>query len=98
MKHPYATPAMLGYLPGFLDDDNPCSAREQLDRAYQHGGGWHPLKGHQMLSGGDLKYPGDPPTPLLAETRLRDEVIRFYRHALVAVVQPDGTYEISRMD
>jgi hypothetical protein len=50
-----------------------------------------------------LVYPGDPKLPLLAEATLhagseRPEVVRFYDCALVAVVQPDGSFEVSRMD
>jgi hypothetical protein len=89
---------MLGYIPGFLFADDPHSATVQLSRAYQHGGGWSPFKGHTMLPNGDLKYPGDPPTRLLAEARLREETIRIYDFAWVAVIQPDGTFEVCRMD
>lgn len=98
MKHPRATPDMLGYIPSFLNEDDPRSVREQLDSAYSFAGGWQPFKGFKMLSNGDLAYPGDPPTRLLAETKLRNETIRFYEHAWVAIVQEDGSYEICRMD
>lgn len=97
MKHSRATPAMLGYLPSFLDEDDPRSAREQLNANYPFGG-WQPFKGFTMLADGNLAYPGDPPTILLAETKLRDETVRFYQHAWVAVVQPDGSFEVCRMD
>jgi hypothetical protein len=97
MKHPMATLDMLGYIPQFLDENDPRSAREQFDAHYGHGGGWRPFKGHVMQPNG-LKYPGDPLTLLLAETKLRDEIIKFYQHAWVAIVQPDGSYEIARMD
>ena len=97
-KHPKARLEMLGYLPTFLDDSCLLSAVEQLDMNYQHGGGWDPFPGFVMLLNGNLKYPGDEPTELLFETRLREEVIRFYEHAWVAVIQPDGSFEISRMD
>jgi hypothetical protein len=92
------TPDHLGYVAFFLNIDDPRPAREQFDTAYRHGGGWSPFKGHAMLPNGNLKYPGDPPTRLLAETRLRDEVIRFYEHSWIAIVQPDGGYEIARLD
>lgn len=98
MKHPQATISMLGYIPGFLSEQDTRSAREQLDSNYSHAGGWNPFPGFTMKPNGDLQYPGDPPTRLLAETKLRDETIRFYEHAWVAIVQKDGSYEISRMD
>jgi hypothetical protein len=98
MIHPQAHPEMLGYIPFFLSEDDPRPAREQFDSAYQHGGGWSPFQGFEMLSDGNLKFPGDPVIPVLAETKLRDEVIRFYQHSWVSIIQPDGSYEISRMD
>lgn len=97
-KHPRMTTEALGYLPEFLNETDPRSAREQIHSNYSHGGGWHSFKGHVMLPNGNLSYPGDPPTRLLAETRLRHEIIRFYEHDWVAIVQPDGSYDIARID
>lgn len=97
MKHPRATVDMLGLIPDFLSTDNPRSAREQIDANYRHGGGWRPFKGFKMTARG-IEYPGDPPMPLLAEASLRNETIRIYDCAWVAIVQPDGTYEIARLD
>jgi hypothetical protein len=87
---------ILGLIPTFINEDDPRSAREQFDAAYI--GGWSPFKGFTMRPDGDLLYPGDPPTKLLAWTKLHDETIRVYEHAWVAIVQPDGSYEIARMD
>lgn len=98
MMHPQARPDMLGYIPGFLSENDPRPAREQLDTAYSHGGGWTPFHGFTILPDGNLKYPGDPPVELLAETHLRNETIRFYNHSWVCIIQPDGSYEICRMD
>lgn len=98
MLHPQATIETLGYIPFFISEADPRPAREQFDANYQHGGGWTSFKGFTMLPDGSLSYPGDPPVPLLAETKLRDEVIRFYLHSWVAIIQPDGSYDIARMD
>jgi len=98
MKHPKATPEMLGFIPQFLNEGDTRPAKEQLDSNYGHGGGWSTFTGMTMLPNGNLSYPGDPPYELLAETRLRDEVIRFYNYAWVAIIQPDGSFEVSRMD
>lgn len=99
MKHPQATIEMLGYIPSFVSDDDPRPAREQLHQNYLPGGGWRSFKGFKMLPSGNLSYPGDPETRLLAEATTRaGETIRFYEHSWVAVVQQDGSYEISRMD
>ena len=97
-KHPLAHPDMLGFLPDMLSEADPRPAREQFHENYRHGGGWKPFKGHTMLPNGDLAYPGDPDTKLLYETKLRDETIRFYAYSWVAIIQPDGSHEISRMD
>ena len=97
LKHPKATAEMLGYIPTFLNETDPRPAREQFAANYAYGG-WTKFEGFTMLSNGNLSYPEDPETRLLAETRLRDEVIRVYESAWVAIVQPDGRYEIARLD
>lgn len=99
MVHPQMTLDHLGYIPSFLNENDPRSAREQFDANYRHGGGWTSFEGFTMLPDNSLSYQGDPPVPLLAYTRLHDkEVIRFYLHSWVAIVQPDGTYDIARLD
>jgi hypothetical protein len=97
-KHPQATMDMLGFLPMMFDDLDPRPAAEQANANYSHGGGWKSFPGHKMLPNGNIQYPGDPPTRLLFETQLRDETIRFYEHAWVAIIQPDGSFEVCRMD
>ena len=96
---PRITPEHLGFLPSFLDEDDPRPAREQIDANYQHGGGWNPFDGfsfhRERLS---LTYPGDPPVKPLAMTKLRDEVIIFYDYSWLLILQPDGTWEVSRVD
>jgi hypothetical protein len=87
---------MLGYLPGFLDLDDPRPAKEQLNSNYI--AGWSPFKGFTMGLDGNLEYPNDPPTLALAECKLREEVVRLYQHAWVAIIQPDGSFEVCRMD
>lgn len=93
--HLLATEEMLGYIPGFLSLEDPRSAREQFNANYI--GGWQSMPGFTMTPQG-LTYPEDPMMVLIAECHLREEVIRFYQGSWVAIVQPDGTYDISRMD
>jgi hypothetical protein len=88
----------LGFLPAMLSERNPAPAREQLHHGYAHGGGWHPFRGHKLLPDNRLTYPGDPPLRPLAQTKLRDELIVLYEHAWVAIIQPDRTFEVCRMD
>lgn len=97
LLHPLVTPAHLGYLPDFLSEDDPRPAREQFHANYQFGG-WQPFKGHELGPNNELHYPGDPPLIPLAQAKLRDELIVFYDCAWVAVIQPDRSFEVCRMD
>jgi hypothetical protein len=95
-KHPQFHPDMLGIIPSFLYERDERPASKQIETAYISG--WLPMKGFTMLPNGNLSYPGDPPLQLLAETKLRDEVIRFYDCEWLAIVQPDGSFEVARLD
>lgn len=97
MLHPRMTMDHLGYIPGWLDDANPKSAREQLGDGYRFGG-WRPFKGHVLLADNSLKFPGDPKMQPLAQAELRDELIVFYPHSWVGVIQKDRSFEVCRMD
>jgi hypothetical protein len=81
-----------------LSEDDPRPAREQLDSHYKHGGGWVPFEGFRLGSDNSLLYPGDPPIRPVARARLRDEVILVYLHDWVAIKQPNGSFEVCRMD
>lgn len=94
MLDPRMTIDHLGFLPTFLSDDDPRSARGQFAAAY----GWKPFKGFEKGVDNSLTYPGDPPQPVLAQTKLQDELICYYPHSWVAIIQPDGSYEVCRMD
>lgn len=92
------TPDHLGLIPLWLNEDDSRPAKEQLDSAYGHGGGWWPFNGFTLTSDNSLTYPGDPPLRPIAWTKLRDETIVMYRHAWVAIIQPDRSFEVCRMD
>jgi hypothetical protein len=96
--HPRAQLDNFGLIPDFLDDDDPRGAVEQLHANYSHGGGWFPMKGFELLEGNKLKYPGDPVLEPLGIMHLRDERIIVYQYGIVAVIQPDGSFEAARMD
>jgi hypothetical protein len=98
MLHPRMTIETLGYIPGFLSEDNPRCAREQIDAAYAHGGGWSPHKGFTLDAANRLHGKGDPPLKPLAMAKLRGETIFFYRYSWVAIIQPDRSYEVARID
>jgi hypothetical protein len=85
----------LGYIPTFLDENDPRPAREQFNERYCSG--WRPQPGFTNREA-VLHYPGDPPFKPLACFEWRDEMIFFYKHAYVAIFQPDGSFEVCRMD
>lgn len=87
----------IGFLPEYLDEYDPRSAQEQFDANYPFGGGWQ-SKPHRVDADGVLYYPGDPPLKPIGGTQLRDEMILVYPAAFVAIVQPDGTFVVQRMD
>lgn len=88
----------LGFIPTFLNEADPRTARDQIDDNYAHGGGWRPAPGftldfEDML----LCYPEDPPMKPLAATMMRDEMILVYPHAWVVIITGDE-WEVSRLD
>jgi hypothetical protein len=99
LLHPHATPDMVGILPEFLDPKDPRPAREQLNENYAHGGGWSPMKGWRMEpSSHIMHYDDEVPLRPLARIRLRNESVLLYESSWVAIVQPNGEFEVSRMD
>jgi hypothetical protein len=95
--HPRATVDMLGYIPNFLESGDPRSAREQFNANYVYGG-WKPNAGFKKFADDTIRYPGDQPLPPVAQFKLRDERIVFYPGALLAIIQPDGGFEVARLD
>lgn len=89
LKHPRATLATLGYIPGFLSTADPRPAREQFEENYVYGGEWHRLP-PGMVTESFLKDSPDD-RPLIAEAKLRDETIRVYAGAWVTITQADGS-------
>jgi len=94
--HPKITAEHLGFLPSFLDDEDPRPAKEQFNTKYI--GGWRPMMGFTLGPNMSLNFSGDQPTYPIAMTSLRDELIFLYPSDWVVIVQTDGTFEVSRMD
>ena len=87
----------LGYLPGFLSEDDERSAAEQYNENYI--GGWRPQPDWKFNPETlVVRYPGDPPMRPFAMAMLRNERILFYPHAYVMVLQDDDTFAMARMD
>lgn len=91
------TAAHLGYLIEWLDPADPRPAREQINSGYLYGG-WQPFEGHVLADDNTLRFSGDPPMRPLAEARLREELIVLYPHDWVAIIQPDRSFEVARID
>ena len=87
----------VGFIPEFLDENDPRPAREQINEAYAHGGGRRAFSGFTRTSNG-LQYPGDPPMKPYAQAHLRDETIVVFPHAWTMIVQADGSWEVARLD
>lgn len=91
----------LGFLPEFLSAASPAPATKQLNDNYSHGGGWRPIKGFTLekaLPDTVLKYPNDPDLKVVAATKCNNQIVLVFQHAFVAVLWPDGKYEVARMD
>lgn len=96
---PTATLETLGFLPVIFDPRDEAPARDQAADRYAHGGGWRPQKRWTLDTATLIaRYPGDEPYKPLAKLQLRDETIVLYPSSWVAIIQSDGSYEISRMD
>lgn len=93
--HPRAD---VGFLPFMLSEDDPSPAKEQFHRNYAHGGGWLSFNGFALGADNSLNYPEDLPMYPIAEAQLRKELILLYPHSWVAIIQPDRSFDVCRMD
>jgi len=97
-----------GRLPFIFHDADPERAKEQIISRYAHGGGWHPFEGFTLhdssrVGVATLAYPDDPDTREVSRATLHEgeeneELLILFEYSWIAVVRPDGTYEITRMD
>jgi hypothetical protein len=95
----FPLPEGLGLLPDILSAADGRSVREQLEDRYRHGGGWRPIQGFRMQKNRTLRFPGDPPYRPAAAADVNGELVIFYKQAsLLAVIQQDGKWEVTRVD
>jgi hypothetical protein len=88
----------LGALPDFLVFTDQRKASEQFAERYAFGG-WRPFKGFKFdPQTKAIKYPGDPALKPIASVELRDELVLIYPYSWVGILQPDGSFEIARLD
>lgn len=95
----YPPDERVGFIDTFLSELDPRSAKDQINERYAHGGGWCPMEGWSLdPKTFAIAYPGDPSLRPISEAKLRDEHIIVYDDAWVAIIQPDGTFEVARID
>lgn len=88
----------LGLIPLFINPNDERLVEEQFNDRYAHGEGWSPMAGWKMGPVGEIAYPGDEALQPIAIATHRLETIRVYPGAWVSITQPDGSFEVSRMD
>lgn len=104
--HPAATLEHLGPIPHWLDENDARPAAKQLNDHYQHGGGWCPMTGFTMpdrttgvlVFGSDDGEAADETFRPWAAIMFNREMIFAYDYDIFSVLQPDGSFEVARMD
>ena len=92
---------VVGFIPQFISEHDERPAKEQINEAYAHGGGWHSFKGFELIYKGDhleLQYPDDPPMQELSRAEFRDELLVFFESSWLAIIQKDGSFDVARLD
>lgn len=92
----YANSDLVGFLPDIISPEDPRPAAVQIAENYV--GGWRPLPDCTLRADNSFSYPGDPISRPLCSATLREELIVLYRYGFLAIIQPDRSFEISRVD
>lgn len=88
---------VLGFIPSFIDENDPRPAKEQINEKYVSG--WNKFDGFELDFGRmQLRYPGDPPMNVRAMCLFRHETLVLFDHAWFVIIQPDATWEAARLD
>lgn len=98
---PGVSSRMLGMLPSFVNENDDKPLKDQVHRAYAHGGGWNEFEGFKLEKNGRWYapcYPEDPPMKELARITVRDEILSIFEYSWVAVIKKDGSYNVARID
>lgn len=106
MRHPrfiqidprYNAAAAVGFIPTFLDLDDPRPAKEQIAERYVSG--WFPFEGHNLNieDGMILTFEDDPPMWPIAFAVMHDDLVFVYPHGWTMLFHKDGKWEIARLD
>lgn len=90
---------VTGFLPEILDPNDPRPVADQLNEFYAHGGGYRPMEKWSF----DpvtwvLTYPEDPPMRPLAMTWINRQCVILYPSSFLVILEPDGTFAVTRVD
>ena len=90
---------VVGQIKYFAHENDKRPLKYQFNERYCHGGGWNNIDGF-MFDKEDLSlsYPGDPKLYPLVCGEFRDQKVYIYPYSLVLILDPDGSFEVSRMD
>lgn len=98
MLHPKMSIDHLGFIPCWFIEGDLRRAEQVIDDCYRHGGGFRQFKGFALRADNSIKYPGDPILKPLASAQYGDELLVFYDSAFLAIIQPDRSFQITRVD
>ena len=93
-------PSWLGFLPDILLAEDKRPVKAQLEDRYAHGGGFRLIKGMRLdRRDMTMRYPGDPIYRPAAWAQIGAEKVYFYPLcSLLLILQPDRTWEVTRVD
>ena len=92
-----------GFLPTFILESDPRPLAEQINERYQHGGGWRPMGGWEIVGKSDfgptIKYEEDGSSmEAIGRCRFRNEMLYLYDYDFLMILNDDGSFEVARVD
>lgn len=102
---------VAGLLPEIILADDPRPAKEQFAERYAHGGGWNPMS-NWLYKPAQPGFPGGASLvynssdeeddaeeyPEVSRTTVNNETLILFECEFLAIVQPDGSFEVDRVD
>jgi len=100
----------LGFIPEILRDDDPRPVKDQMNERYEHGGGFHAFPNKKRFTINDtaaepckLVYHEDDFVETMEEWGrcwfpITEELVIVFDSAITAIIQKDGSFELTRMD
>lgn len=92
-------PEDIGFVPYFFEAGDERHPAEQIAERYAHGGGWTPQEGFTIEEDG-LRYKDGAKDRLLFSFMVHGhpQTLHLYECAWLAIVEPDGSFAVSRVD